>query len=234
MSSPKDTLQTRATRVQQSVADAAERAGRQREAVNIIAVSKTRTAAEVRQAFRCGLTQFGENYLQDALPKIRALGDIDAQWHFIGPIQSNKTRDVATSFDWVHTLDREKIARRLNDHRRGMPPLNVLLQINVDGDPNKSGIAIEDETETLGLMNRIDALPNLCLRGGMTILSKDTSPIAGFTRMREWFAGHRARPHWDTLSMGMSADFEDAIACGATHVRIGTAIFGPRKELTAS
>ncbi len=209
---------------------ACQQANRSTDSVHVIAVSKTRSADEVRAAHAAGMRHFGENYLQDALPKIRSLRDVQAQWHFIGRIQANKTRDIAAHFDWVHTVDRLKIARRLDAHRQGRDvPLNVLVQVNVDADTAKAGVTAGDALDSL--VHDIDGLPNLALRGLMTILSADTDPAAGFAALQDAFtrlAAHRGSD-WNALSMGMSNDFETAIACGATHVRIGTAIFGPRE-----
>ncbi len=212
------------------VRSACDQAHRDTDGVHVIAVSKTRSADEVRAAYEAGMRHFGENYLQDALPKVHALHDLAPQWHFIGRIQANKTRDIATHFDWVHTVDRLKVAKRLDAHRQGMGlPLNVLVQVNVDADADKAGVGTNAELDSL--VQGIEALPNLALRGLMTILSSDTDPTTGFKALQAQFARlatHRGSD-WNALSMGMSNDFETAIACGATHVRIGTAIFGPRE-----
>ncbi len=212
------------------VRTACQQASRDTDSVHVVAVSKTRSADEVRAAHGAGMEHFGENYLQDALPKIRSLQDIRAQWHFIGRVQANKTRDIAAHFDWVHTVDRLKIATRLNAHRQSSSlPLNVLVQVNVDADADKGGVTSDAELDVL--VQGIEALPNLALRGLMTILAADTDPTTGFQALQAQFArlaAHRGS-HWNALSMGMSNDFETAIACGATHVRIGTAIFGPRQ-----
>lgn len=199
--------------------------------VRLIAVSKTRSATEIRAAFAAGLRDFGENYLQEALPKIEALSDLPIQWHFVGAIQSNKTRSIATHFDWVHTIDREKIALRLSGARPpGMARLNVLIQVNVDAEPQKAGIAPEALAE---LLVAVAPLPGIRVRGLMAIpraRAAGEDPAAPFAGLRALFEKCRdlAGPSWDTLSMGMSADFETAIAQGATMVRIGTALFGPR------
>ena len=193
--------------------------------VRLLAVSKTRTAAEVRAAYRAGLEDFGENYVQEALAKMTALGDLNVAWHFIGAIQSNKTRDIARHFDWVHTVDRSRIASRLD--AAAPRPLNLCIQVNIDAEPNKAGVAPADLPS---LIAHIATLPRLRLRGLMAIPRPDANGRASFRRMRQLFnalAPH-AGPHWDTLSMGMSADFETAIEEGATIVRIGTAIFGAR------
>lgn len=197
----------------------------------VLAVSKTRTVDDIRTAHACGLNHFGENYLQEALPKIAALTDLDLVWHFIGPIQSNKTRPIAEHFAWVHSVDREKIARRLSEQRPAeLPPLQVCLQVNVSGESTKSGAAPADVP---ALARAVSGLPRLRLRGLMTIPEAATDPA----RQRAPFRALRTlaeqladvAPGMDTLSMGMSGDLEAAIAEGATLVRVGTAIFGPRR-----
>ncbi|MAT92543.1 MAG: YggS family pyridoxal phosphate-dependent enzyme [Halioglobus sp.] len=196
----------------------------------VLAVSKTRPAEVVRAAYECGLSHFGENYLQEGLGKIAALRDLPLTWHFIGPIQSNKTRDIAAHFDWVHSVDREKIARRLNDQRpTELPPLQVCLQVNISGEASKSGVP---PAQLPALAAAVADLPQLRLRGLMAIPAAAQDPAdqrAAFAAVRELAAGLAQRvPGMDTLSMGMSGDLEAAIAEGATVVRVGTAIFGPR------
>ncbi len=198
----------------------------------VLAVSKTRSAEEIRAAHRCGLSDFGENYLQEAQDKIAALSDLPLCWHFIGPIQSNKTRAIAEQFDWVHSVDREKIARRLNDQRpEQCEPLNICLQVNVSGEQSKAGVSID---ELVALSNAIGQLPRLRLRGLMCIpapTDNEAQQRATFGRMREALHSLQLEnPGMDTLSMGMSADLDAAIAEGATIVRVGTAIFGPRSR----
>ena len=231
MSSLTTAATQRAEAVLARVREACRASGRTPDSVKIIAVSKTRPAPDIRAAHAAGLTRFGENYLQEALPKIDALRDLDADWHYIGRIQANKCRDIAGAFDWVHTVDRARVARRLSAAREGAP-LNTLIQVNVDNDPAKGGVPIDDRAALDELIGCIVDLPGLELRGCMTILAQDTHPADGFTRLKRCFeAIAPAGTHrWDTLSMGMSADFETAIACGATHVRIGTSIFGPREQ----
>lgn len=216
--------------VRKRVSIAAEKVGRQADDITLMAVSKTRDTDEVRAAVAAGIRDLGENYLQEALAKIAATGDLDARWHFIGPIQSNKTRAIAEHFDWVHSVDREKIARRLNDQRPGdMPPLDICLQVNVSLEDSKSGVEPDDLP---ALANHILDLPRLRLRGLMAIPAPtdDTgAQRAAFARVAALFHALReTAPAMDTLSMGMSADLESAIAEGATLVRIGTDIFGPR------
>ena len=198
----------------------------------VVAVSKTRPASHIRWAYESGLSHFGENYLQEALSKIDELKDLPLCWHFIGPIQSNKTLSIAEHFDWVHSVDRDKVARRLSDQRSPhKSPLQVCLQVNVSGEDSKSGVTLAALPD---LAKTVLALPGLNLRGLMAI------PAAGSDekQQRRDFASMRAAlselqalaPGLDTLSMGMSADLEAAIAEGATMVRVGTALFGPRNR----
>lgn len=216
--------------VRKRVSTAAEKVQRRADDVVLMAVSKTRSADEVRAAVTAGVRHLGENYLQEALEKIEATGDLEAHWHFIGPIQSNKTRAIAGHFDWVHSVDREKIARRLSEQRPDdLPPLDICLQVNVSGEDSKSGVAPGD---VAALARAVLALPRLRLRGLMAIPAPtdDTAAQrAAFARVAALFRELREiAPQMDTLSMGMSADLESAIAEGATMVRIGTDIFGPR------
>ncbi len=212
------------------ISAAARAAGRTPESVRLLAVSKTWPAAAVREAAACGQRAFGENYLQESLPKIAELADLDLEWHFIGPLQSNKTRAVAERFDWAHAICREKIAARLSDQRpAGMPPLRVCLQVNVSGEAAKSGVAPE---QVPALARAVAVLPGLELRGLMAIpeASDDTALLRRrYALLRELLARLNGEGMaLDTLSMGMSHDLEAAIAEGATIVRIGTAIFGTR------
>ncbi len=210
--------------VRSQIEDAERAAGRTPGSVRLLAVSKTKPAAMVRDAGAAGLRDFGENYLQESAPKIEALADPDLVWHFIGAIQSNKTRDIARHFHWVHTVDRLRIATRLD--AAAARPLNVCIQVNVDAEPRKAGVAAE---ALPALVAEVAALPNIRLRGLMVIPKPgDTRP--SFRRARELFesVAEAAGAYWDTLSMGMSEDFCAAIDEGATIVRIGTAIFGPR------
>ena len=216
--------------VRARIATACQRAGRGVEEVTLLAVSKTFGADAVRAAAAAGQRAFGENYIQEGVEKIAALRDLGLMWHCIGPIQSNKTRLVAEHFDWVHTVDRLKIAERLSAQRPAdRPPLNVCIQVNIDGGANKSGVA---PCEALALARAVAALPQLNLRGLMSI--PEIAP--DFEAARAVHAGARALFDQlnadglglDTLSMGMSDDLEAAIAAGSTMVRIGTAIFGSR------
>lgn len=217
--------------VRKRITDAELKYGRDPGSVQLLAVSKTRPVEDIRTALSLSQYQFGENYLQDALTKIVAIHDPLIQWHFIGPIQSNKTREIAHSFHWVHSIDRMKIAQRLNDQRETtLPPLNICLQINSSGEASKSGIP---PAETLALAREVIQLPNLRLRGLMTIPQSSDSfeqQRIPFKIMRELKAELETKGiALDTLSMGMSNDMEAAIAEGSTLVRIGTAIFGTRK-----
>jgi len=200
--------------------------------VELLAVSKTKPASQIQAAYDWGQRKFGENYVQEAVEKIQQLTDlVDIQWHFIGPIQSNKTKLIAENFSWVQSIDRAKIATRLNDQRpSNLPPLNVCVQVNVSGEQTKSGL--EDETELEDLCRQIDQAPNLTLRGLMAIPapSKDPQQIAtAHNKMQQLYTQLQSQyTTIDTLSMGMSNDMDIAIAQGSTMVRVGTAIFGAR------
>jgi len=216
--------------VRQRIATACQLAGRSVQDVTLLAVSKTFGPDAVRAAFAAGQRAFGENYIQEGLDKIAALADLPLQWHCIGPIQSNKTRLVAEHFDWAHTIDRLKIAERLSAQRpAALPPLNVCIQVNIDGAPTKSGVLPAD---ALALARATAALPRLALRGLMTIPDSATD----FEAARAVHASAKALfdqlnaagLQLDTLSMGMSADLEAAVAAGSTMVRVGAAIFGAR------
>jgi PLP dependent protein len=195
--------------------------------VTIVAVSKQKTSAQIAEAFRAGQRDFGESYAQEAAQKIDALRELDITWHFIGTLQTNKTKLVAERFQWVHTIDRAKIAARLNEQRPHFAaPLNVLIQVNQAREPQKHGVS---EDEVLPLARDIAALPRVRLRGLMTIPPASGDPERWFRELAALSERLRAGGlDLDTLSMGMSADFEQAIAAGSTCVRIGTAIFGAR------
>ena len=223
------TISDRLEQVQSRIAQAAMAAGRDPSSIKLVAVSKTQPITKLDAALAAGQSIFGESYLQDALPKIEAIGK-QAEWHFIGPIQSNKTRQIAIHFDWVHSVDRLKIAQRLNEQRpKDLPPLNVCLQVNTSGEAAKAGISPAD---TRALAKAINELPHLRLRGLMTIPAREEDPVRQrqpFQRLRILFEQlNNDGFNLDTLSMGMSGDMEAAIAEGATLVRVGTAIFGPR------
>ena len=224
---------------------ACAKAGRPVHDVTLLAVSKTFGVDAVQAAFDAGHTAFGENYIQEAVDKITALRHLPLQWHCIGPIQSNKTRLVAENFDWIHSLDRLKVAERLSEQRPAhLPPLQVCIQVNIDGEATKSGVAPADAA---ALAAQVVQLPRLQLRGLMSIPENTTDFVAAkitFTRVRDVFDQINAQKMpispiinpqvniltLDTLSMGMTADLEAAIACGSTMVRVGTAIFGTRSK----
>ncbi|MFY2737581.1 YggS family pyridoxal phosphate-dependent enzyme [Pseudocitrobacter faecalis] len=219
--------------VRDKISAAASRCGRLSEEVTLLAVSKTKPASAVEDAMAAGQRAFGENYVQEGVEKIRFFQDkgiTTLQWHFIGPLQSNKSRLVAEHFDWCHTVDRLKIATRLSEQRPAhLPPLNVLIQVNISDEQSKSGI----EPEVIdALAAEVSALPNLCLRGLMAIPAPETEYEKQFAVAQQMaVAFARLKTHYstvDTLSLGMSDDMEAAIAAGSTMVRIGTAIFGAR------
>ena len=223
------TLADNLSAISARIASAAQAAGRDPASVQLLAVSKTKPASAIREIHAAGVCDFGENYLQEALTKQQALSDLPLIWHFIGPIQSNKTKAIAEHFDWVHSVDRLKIAQRLSEQRPDhLPPLNLCLQVNVSGEDSKSGCTPE---ELPTLAQAIAALPKLRLRGLMAIpepTEDRAAQDAAFARVRE--LQDSLGLDLDTLSMGMSHDLESAIAQGATWVRIGTALFGARDE----
>lgn len=225
-----DSIAANLAQVQQRLAQAIAAAGRPADAARLIAVSKTFPADAVRAAYAAGARAFGENYVQELVEKAEALAELAIEWHFIGPLQSNKTRPVAERAHWVHSIDRLKIAERLAEQRPPqLPTLNVCIQVNVSGEASKSGVAPADAEQ---LARQVAALPNLRLRGLMCIPepSQDALRLAGqFAQLRELLERlNEAGLALDTLSMGMSADLELAVAEGATLVRVGTAIFGAR------
>ena len=204
--------------------------------VTLVAVSKGKPHSAIREAFAAGCRHFGESYVQEALPKLASLADLDATWHFIGHLQGNKARDVAEAFDWVHGVDRAKLATALSKGRpEGRPPLQVLLQVNISGEATKGGVRPE---EALPLAREIAAMPRLVLRGlmGMASPTEDAATARReFALLKRTFDELAAAGlALDTLSMGMSGDFEAAIAEGSTMVRIGTAIFGERSRERAA
>ncbi|CAH2780735.1 MAG: Pyridoxal phosphate-containing protein YggS [uncultured Paraburkholderia sp.] len=218
--------------MQQRIAFAAHVAGRAARSIELLAVSKTFPAGDVRGAYNAGQRAFGENYVQEALTKIETLADLRSSivWHFIGPLQSNKTRPVAEQFDWVHSVDRLKIAQRLSEQRPGnLPPLNVCLQVNISGEASKSGVSVPEAVE---VAQSIAALPRLKLRGLMAIpepagtIDDQRVPHRALRELFERLCNDSLE--LDTLSMGMSSDLEAAVMEGATIVRVGTAIFGAR------
>lgn len=226
---PVPPLAQRLYAVQQQLHDAATAAGRTPDTVRLLAVSKTRSADDIAALAALGVRDLGENYVQEALAKQAHLADLPLVWHFIGPIQSNKTRDIARRFDWVHSVDRLRIAERLSDQRGAeQPPLNICLQVNVDRETSKSGVLPE---QLPALAQQVAALPHLRLRGLMALPSaasndRNRAAFATLAQLQQQLGA--SVPGLDTLSMGMSDDFDTAIAEGATFVRIGTALFGPR------
>ena len=228
-----DELSSRYQAVCERITQSVLQAGRQPHSVHLLAVSKTFPADQVATVAALGQRDFGENYVQEGVDKITALQSVAGLvWHCIGPLQSNKTRLVAEHFDWVHSVDRFKIAQRLSEQRPAhLPPLQVCLQVNTDGGPTKAGVAPAD---VLALAQAVVALPRLQLRGLMTI----PDPVAGFDaqvalhaqakRLFDELQAALGLPHFDTLSMGMSADLEAAVQAGSTMVRLGTAVFGAR------
>jgi PLP dependent protein len=212
------------------IASAALRYGRSPQSVQLLAVSKGQPAPALRRIAEAGQREFGENYVQEALAKISALDDLALTWHFTGQIQGNKTRQIAEHFDWVHTVDRERIALRLSDHRPPLAlPLNICAQVSLEDEPGKGGV---DPWELESLASRIRELPRLRLRGLMCLPPHRDSfdeQLVLFRRMAGYLADLNSRGFdLDTLSMGMSGDLDAAIAAGATIVRIGTAVFGER------
>lgn len=234
MSELKPGLPERLEAVRIQLAAALREAGRKEDAARLIAVSKTFPVSACEAAWNLGVRDFGENYVQEGVEKIRHFKavhpDDPGVWHFIGPLQSNKTKLVAEHFDWMHSLDRLKVAKRLSEQRpAAMPPLNVLIEVNVDGEASKSGVAPEEVAE---LAAEIVLLPGLKLRGLMTIPAQhegEEEKHRPFRELRTLFERlQTAIPDLDTLSMGMSADMTEAVSEGATMVRVGSAIFGPR------
>lgn len=224
------TLDTRFRQLQDRIAAAEKQFNRNPGSVCLLAVSKTQPPDAIAHIYKLGQRDFGENYLQEALPKIHSLSDLAIQWHFIGQLQTNKTRDIAACFDWVHSVDRPRIAQRLNDQRpANLPPLNICLQINLEDEAGKGGIG---PAEALLLAEQVVALPRLKLRGLMCIPAEHPdfeSQRRVFARLRQLRDKINNQGHdMDTLSMGMSNDLEAAIAEGSTLIRVGTAIFGPR------
>jgi len=225
-----DSLESRIKLVKERVNAACIVNGRSPNSVTLLAVSKTKPIEMLREAERHGLKQFGENYADEAKEKIQQRPALKSEWHFIGRIQSNKTKSIAQHFAWIHTVDRIKVAKRLASHCPENKILQILLQVNVDSDENKGGIEAGKIDE---LIKYVLSEPNLNLRGLMTILSRETDPQKGYSKLRDLF-NHLQETYaqelhnWDTLSMGMSNDLEVAVKCGATIVRVGTDIFGSR------
>ena len=221
-------LSKRLTQVRDQLDSAITTAGRPPHSVQLLAVSKTHPPDAIRELFAQGQTAFGENYCQEAREKQRQLSDLAIEWHFIGPIQSNKTREIAEHFTWVHTVDRLKIAQRLSEQRpESLPPLNLCLQVNIDNEATKAGVSV---AELPALVAAINELPRLQLRGLMAIPAPREDYQQQLQAFQRLAAAAREFPTMDTLSMGMSADMTAAVAAGSTLVRIGTGIFGPRSR----
>ena len=223
-----NSLKESRNQVLEQIEAACQRAGRESKTVQLLAVSKTHPSEALREMYATGQHKFGENYLQEALEKIEALADLEIEWHFIGHVQRNKTKLLAEKFSWVHGVDRLIIAERLSTQRLdSQRPLNICLQVNIDGQDSKDGCQPEEVAE---LVQRISQLPHLRLRGIMVIPAPNN--VAALLEAQKLFeavkALHAHPEDWDTLSMGMSGDLEEAIAAGSTMVRIGTALFGAR------
>jgi pyridoxal phosphate enzyme (YggS family) len=226
-------IENNITSVKQRIELAAAQVGRGPDSIKLLAVSKTRPIEDIQVAFAAGLNALGENYVQEATDKIQSLDSLDAEWHFIGPLQSNKTRPVTEHFDWVHSVDRIKIAKRLSEQRpEHLPPLNLCLQINIDAEPSKSGVLPE---QAIDLALSVSQLPNVHLRGLMAIpkvcdtLEAQRQPFRALRLLKEQINQRLDNyQKLDTLSMGMSGDIEAAILEGSTILRVGTDIFGPR------
>lgn len=207
--------------------------GRKPGQVSLLAVSKEQPASAIREAYQAGQRAFGENYLQEALQKQQELQDLDIDWHFIGRIQTNKTQAIAQHFNWIQTLDRVKVAERIHEQRpNGSGPMNVCIQVNIDKDPNKAGVEPENIRSFFDQLRHLD---NIRVRGLMCIPKQSADPAesrASFAKMRD--LAMQCSTEMDTLSMGMSGDWKEAVAEGATMVRLGTALFGPRPQKTAA
>ncbi|PKH03623.1 YggS family pyridoxal phosphate-dependent enzyme [Psychromonas sp. MB-3u-54] len=223
------------TNIEKKIIHAAQQSDRNSDEIQLLAVSKTKPVALIKEAYQAGLRHFGENYVQESIEKIQQIKlDADFEqaifWYFIGPLQSNKTRPVAENFDWVQSVERLKIAQRLNDQRpEHLPKLNVCLQVNISGEQSKSGTTL---LQVLELASQVNNLPHLTLRGIMAIPEKTDDQLRLEKQFNElhdiYLRLQQLYPQVDTLSMGMSGDLEKAIACGSTMVRIGTDIFGSR------
>jgi pyridoxal phosphate enzyme (YggS family) len=223
-------LKAKLDKVRSRIESACEKAGRKPSEITVLAVSKRHPAASIRQLHKLGLSAFGENYMQEAVEKQAQLADLGLEWHFIGPVQSNKTRELAQYFDWVQSADREKVLRRLSAQRpESLPKLNICIQVNIDREEQKAGVLPENVEE---LAHFALGLPNLRLRGLMAIPrlgSADHDPTDSYRRMKDLFLSLiDAGIPMDTLSMGMSADLKNAIMMGSTMLRIGTDLFGAR------
>lgn len=223
-----NSLQASRNKVLQQIEEACKQAQREPKTVQLLAVSKTHPSESLREMYQTGQRAFGENYLQEALDKIETLNDLDIEWHFIGHVQRNKTKHLASSFAWVHGVDRLIIAERLSSQREAsQPALNICLQVNIDAQETKDGCQPNEVAE---LVKNISQLPHLKLRGLMVIPAPhNTQAFADAKQLFDSVKKEHAHPEdWDTLSMGMSGDMVEAIAAGSTMVRVGTALFGAR------
>ena len=232
VSIPSPNIAQRITRVVDEIRKCAQRAERDPKQIKILPVSKQKTVPDIRTLISQGFCEFGESYVAEALPKIETLASAQCIWHYVGVVQSNKTNRLARYFDWVQSVDRVQIGKRLADARQKFSerPLNICVQVNIDDEPTKAGVSVD---EVADLVEKLQEFPQLGIRGLMTIPNPKAHQDAtrlSFRRMRELFENlkPKASSQWDTLSMGMSADFGIAIEEGATMVRIGTALFGPR------
>ncbi len=225
----KDNLLKANLQIEKACAEAQKRP----EDVRLIGVTKNQTVETIRQAYNSGILNIGENYLQEALPKIKLLEDLDITWHYIGAIQSNKTRQIAENFSWVHSVDSLKISERLSRQCPQSKTLNLLIQVNIDNDPQKRGVHAE---ELEAMISHMLQLPNILVRGLMIILSEDTEPSSAYKEAFNIFEAlkslksNQENIYWDTLSMGMSKDFYQAILSGSNTIRIGTTLFGERHK----
>ena len=225
------TIKQNFNEISNTIIDTKSHFSRSNDLITLLAVSKTRTAKEIRTLHALGQTAFGESYLQEALNKQEALHDCHIEWHFIGPIQSNKTTQISHHFNWVHSLCREKIANRLNDARALNPiPLNVLVQVNINDESSKEGLTVSQVSD---FCQKLSQLPHLKLRGLMAIPQKSETfetQSKHFAKLHDLYKQNQKRFQFDTLSMGMSKDYQAAIAEGSTLLRIGTQLFGERKK----
>jgi len=225
------TIQQRFNKIHSQIRQAESSAGRDAGSVQLLAVSKTKPAQDVALAYQLGQRHFGESYCQEALIKQRALGAFNITWHFIGPIQSNKTKPIARHFSWVHSVDRLKIAKRLSEQRPiDLPPLNICLQVNISGEASKSGIMLAELPQ---LIEQVNGLANIRLRGVMAVPEPETDYQRQCRPYRQLYQAVKQlnRTELDCFSLGMTGDLKAAIAEGSTIVRIGTALFGPRSYL---
>ena len=227
------TLKDNLLKIKLDIERACAEVQRRPEDVRLIGVTKNQTAETIREAYNAGIYNIAENYLQEALPKIKLLEDLDITWHYIGAIQSNKTRQIANNFSWIHSVDSLKIGERLSRQCPQSKTLNLLIQVNIDNDPQKRGVHVE---ELEGMITHMLQLPNILVRGLMIILSEDTEPSSayrGASNIFKTLKSHKSNQeniYWDTLSMGMSKDFYQAILSGSNIIRIGTTLFGARHK----